>query len=198
MKRRLASLLATTLAAATLAVLAPASPAHADTNVCTGQGVANTGPLVYPVTTLPLGTVTVTQPRVVGFAFNVAFGTCAPDLGKGLTATGIINGWCGHSSGQGVTGNGHRFTWIEAGSIALVTGEVTGVAHIIPDPTIAGNSCLTGATSFLVTFAIVLSHCTISKFKTTITIPFPATLTPFTQFASVHTGPMTYFTKICF
>ena len=211
MKRPLASLLATTLAAGTVAALAPASPASADTNVCAGTGTAFTSPIFYPVSLTPSGTTanaTVLAPNTGSFFFLFTFGgvgACVPDLGKGLTATGTVSGWCGHSSGTGVTGQGHRFAWVEAGSLAVITGEVTGVAQVGPDPFVPGNSCFTGATQFLVNLAFVLSHCAVLKQKnlTAVTIPVPAThlLTPpvFGISAHVTTFPRTqhYWTKVC-
>lgn len=197
MKDRLVSLLATTLVATAVAVPAAVSPAAADTNLCVGHGTATTGPLVYPVTATTAPMVTVRQPWTVGFAFTIALGTCAPDLGKSLTATGWIRGWCGLSSGQGVTGNGHRFNWIEAGGVAVITGELDGIAHVVPDPTVPGNSCLTGATTFLVTLGVVSRHCGFTKTKGLTDVgPLPSTLTT-TLPVSIHTGPWGVHWKLC-
>jgi hypothetical protein len=198
MRHRLAAPTAVALVASSLALLVPASPASADTNVCVGQGVATTGPLVYPITVSTAPSVTLNAPRTVGFAFGINIGTCAPDLGKNLTATGTVNGWCGLSSGKGTTGQGHRFAWIAAGGVAVVTGEVDGIATFTPDPLIAGNSCLTGATQWLVTFAVVLHHCLVAmtKFLTNVG-PLPSTLTTVTPLTSFHTGPWGVHYKFC-
>lgn len=198
MRHRLAALTAVALVASSLALLAPASPASADTNVCVGRGAANTGPLVYPVTASTAPMVTVHQPRAVGFTLGVNLGSCVPDLGKSLTATGTLTGWCGLWSGKGITGQGHQFTWIAVGAVSVVTGEVDGIAVVTPDPTITGNSCLTGATTFLVTFAVVLRHCIVTKSKLlTPGDPLPSTLTPVGPFVSFHTGPWGTHWRFC-
>lgn len=197
MKRHLASLLAAAVGTSVLAV-APVSPAAADTNVCAGHGTATTsGPLVFPVTSSPLGTVTVHQSRTVTFGFSTSLGTCAPDLGKSLTATGQLSGWCGHSSGHGITGNAHRFAWVSAGTVLVLTGDVTGIAHAAPD-VLTGQSCMTGATSFLVTFGVLLLHCPVDAFKTKQLVK-PPTLTTSTTVGpvSVNTGAMTTHVKLC-
>jgi len=207
MRRRIASLLGAALVLSALAVLSPA-PASADTNVCAGQGIANVAPgLTYPVTavttTAPSLDVRVRQPRTSGFAFNFTIGTCAPDLGKALNATGTLTGWCGHSSGQGVTSNGHAFSFVSAGSFLLITGEVTGIVNAIPDPTLLpGNSCNsdTGAFRFLVTGAALLHHCVAVNTVTLQTVPIPPGLTvttvgPIT--VGVHTGPLSEHVRVC-
>ena len=207
MKRRIAAFLGATLAASALVLVAPAPPASADTNVCAGQGTATTSPIFYPVRVVTTGTtasVTVLAPNTASFAFAFGgLGVCAPGP-KSLTATGTVSGWCGHSSGTGVTGQGHRFAWVSAASKLILTGEVTGIVNAAPDPTIAGNSCLTGATTFIVTGAVVLYHCLILKQKglTTVTIPLPpihtlTTVLSASLHATVTGGTQHYWTKVC-
>lgn len=206
MRRRLARLLPAALVLGTLGFV-PAPPAAADTNVCAGQGVANVGPgLTYPVTattsTSPAVDVRVRQPRTAGFAFNFSLGTCAPDLGKALNAGGVLTGWCGHSSGQGVTSNGHRFAWISAGGVMLFTGEVTGVGHAKPDPTWSNNTCnsVQGAFRFLIEFVVVLDHCRVIQTSTLLTVPIPPFLTATTIGPTtwgIHTGPLNEHVHIC-
>jgi hypothetical protein len=206
MRRRIASLLGATLVLSALSVLAPA-PASADNNVCVGQGTANVGPgLTYPVTvettTAPTVDVRVRQPRTAGFAFLFGIGTCAPDLNKQLTAGGTLTGWCGHSSGQGTTSNGHNFAFVSAASFLIITGEVVGIVNAVPDPLAANNSCNSsgGANRFLVTGAVALVHCPVAGVVVLTAIPITATLTvttvgPLT--VGVHTGPLSEHVRIC-
>lgn len=196
MRARLAAFLATTSIATALVALAPVSPASADTNVCAGQGSLTTGPLVYPVTATTAPSVTINQPRTVAFAFGIGIGTCAPDLGKSLTATGTLTGWCGLWSGQGITGQGHQFAWLAAGGVAVFTGELDGVALVTPN-VLAGQSCLTGATSFLVTLVALLRHCLILKSKNLHYLSVvPSTLTKNPP-VWIHTGPPSIHYRTC-
>ena len=204
MRHRRASILGATLAVSALAMASPVSPASADTNVCVGQGVAVTGPLVYPTTvtttTAPSAIVTVQAPRTVGFAFNIVLGTCAPDFGKGLAATGALSGWCGHSSGTGVTAQGHRFALLGAGSFLLLTGGVTGVVNTFHDLLIAHNDCLDGATNWFVTGVLLLTHCPTVENRISLTIPIPVTLSTTTVAGltvSIHTGPTSVHNDTC-
>ena len=153
MTRRIAVFLSALLAAGTLAVLAP-QPAGA-IEVCAGQGTAFTGaPLTYP------GLSTSAQTT---FAFVFTIGAC-PHIPSGttfkpLTATGSVLGWCGLSSGAGITGNGDLFAWVGVGGLLIMTGHAGGLVHATPD-ILAGESCISGADAFIITVAVVLLNCT--------------------------------------
>ena len=149
--RGLAAVLLTTV----VGVVAP-SPASAHTQVCVGQGTANTAPLYYPV---------LAHATTGPFTFNLGFGACVP--AGALTAFGTLSGWCGQSNGRGIVGGGHSFSYDSAGSMLVIFSTPTapnppgslvlGVAHAIHDVTsIPPQSCLTGATRFLVTGAVAM------------------------------------------
>lgn len=150
MKRRIA-LLAGAAVLATVGMFAPASPASASAQgVCAGQGTANlsTGlglPGVHPANTA---------------TFNITFGVCVnvPNNKTTLTATGTVTGWCGLSYGQGVTQDGHRFTFTSQGTVLVVTGEVTGVVIVEPAPGTTGSCLNKTANVFLVTGLGVKTH----------------------------------------
>lgn len=157
----LAAIAAAALVAALL-VMIPAAPASADTGLCGGVGTATVGapgnglyyPVVGPKKTLPFT-----------FGGGLLGGVTCVTLegGKTLTAFGTINGYCGQSYGVGVAfGNSpHRFQFISSGGVLVITGEITGLATALPDPTIAGNSCLPtggGAFSFIVAGHVVKNH----------------------------------------
>lgn len=215
--RRLACRLLTTLVASTVAVFVPTTSADADSGVCTGQGVANVWPPMVAPTTVtrlptPVGTTTVTvqPPRTSAFTFAVVLGTCT-DPAKAFTATGQVTGWCGHSSGVGVTSSGRWFAWVEAGGVVLFTGHVTGFAQVLADPTVGANDCVSnsvvfpgsppGASRFIVTYAFGSSPCTFFDLTTTVWVPMPwlwqePTVGPLK--VSVQSGPpMAYSTRAC-
>ena len=153
MTRRLAVFLSALLAAGTLVALAP-QPAGA-VEVCAGEGTAVTGaPLTYP------GLSTSAQ---TAFTFAFIFGACphipTGTTNKTLTATSWVLGWCGFSSGAGITGNGDLFAWVGLGDFLILTGHTVGLVHTTPD-VLNGESCITGADVFIVTGAVVLSNCT--------------------------------------
>lgn len=157
--RRLVSLVCATAFAAVLVVAAP-TPASAN-GVCAGAtGTATLStPLVYPGVEL--------TPRSAAFAVGFSVGAClnittAPPgaVVKSLTATGTLNGYCGTSSGTGVTGDGHSFSWVSAGTFLLLTGGLQGVVSAIPDA-VNGESCLTGADVFVVSGVAVKQHCVV-------------------------------------
>lgn len=173
MRRRLAILLAAALAASTFAVLAPTRPAVADTDACAGTGTAIVGApgLLYPGVGNSVTTTGTTTNSTVQLArklpFSFAFhsppqGTCS--FKAGLFATGLVSGWCGHSWGTGVTDNGHRFAWVQAGPSWVITGELDGLIQAVPD-VLAGESCATGALGFVIAGAVELRHCAASKTK---------------------------------
>lgn len=170
MRQRLAAL----VSVLTLALGAfGAAPPAGSNEACAGQGIAVTGaPLTYPVTATSAPQVTVRQPRIATWGFSTTLGTCAPDLAKALSATGLVSGWCGLSSGTGTTGNGIRFAWVGVGGVLAFTGGLVGVAQVTPNA-LANQSCHTGATSFLVAFATAKVGCGTTKSKGLVDSPVP-------------------------
>ncbi|HEX2040005.1 MAG TPA: hypothetical protein VHF47_09785 [Acidimicrobiales bacterium] len=170
MRRRLAVLLATTLVIATLGMLP--SPPPASATMCVGQGTANTGaPFYYPgtptVTTSPSSVAVNLQvgPAYTSFSFSMTLGTCAPNLAETLSAIGQVSGWCGHAWGSGVTNSGHRVVILIVGNTIVYTGGLAGIGTIMANA-LAGESCVTGALSFIVVSALILLNCQIHKTKT--------------------------------
>jgi hypothetical protein len=171
--RRLAALWAATAVAT--GVLAAAPPARA-TDVCTGQGTAQTGtPLTYPVTASSgPARITVRQGRTTswGFASTPGLALCAPNLAKSLSAGGVMYGWCGLSFGSGATSNGSRFAWVGVGGTMVFTGGLVGTASVQPD-VLANESCMTGADRFLVHYAVAKAGCSLTKSKGLVDSPVP-------------------------
>jgi hypothetical protein len=195
MKRKLAVLLAAMLAGATSMVLTP-SPAAA-TDVCAGTGTADVTPgLLYPVTANsgPQARLLIGDSTQHTFSFGFTTGTCAPNLTKSTVspfATGVLLGYCGHSFGFGTTWNGHSFAWVSVGGTLVITGHLIGVVNAVPNPTIAGNSCIhvgttadlatAGALTFIINGAVLLVHCSslttvdqLTPLVTTGVLPSPA------------------------
>lgn len=208
MRRRSISLLGALFLGATTVALVPAHPASA-TGVCIGVlGAATTSaPMFYPVTAFSsAGTLlAVTQRSSTTANFTVNFGIVGcvtPVQINGFSASGTVNGWCGHSSATGVTSDGFRFAWISAGTVLVATGGVTGVASVVPD-LLAGESCLSGADGFIVNAVGLKAHCALkSKGLTTLIVPIPPTNTLTgigTQGLHVTTQPVGihYWTKLC-
>jgi|SRR5688500_1326476 len=194
--RRVTALVPVLLVAAGLCTTA--GPVRA-TNVCAGQGTFTSGALYYPVTANTGPQVTVQQPPWVGWAFSITLGTCAPNLTKGMSATGVLNGWCGLFSASGTTSNGYRFTMQNVGSVLLFTGGLNGIGSLQPD-VLGGQSCLSGATGFLIQLAVVKASCGLlkHKFLTTLPVPIPATLSPLPGgLGSVHTNNTHVWSKLC-
>lgn len=164
MKRRSAALLSGIAAAAVLGFSSSVVPASAHTGVCAGSGTLTTSaPFLYLTPTDFLGLAHATT-TLFGLSF-LTLGECQPAKPGGLTATGAMSGWCDLSSGEGTTGDGHRFAFLGAGSFLIFTGELVGVVNAIPNA-IAGENCLQpGADQFLVTGVATLVHCTITKGK---------------------------------
>lgn len=159
MRRRFAAFLATLLAAGTLAVLAP-QPANA-IDICAGTGTASTDPVFYPPFT---GTLTPGNARLT-FRFTFTVGSCVhlptAGMGKTINAGGTFSGWCGLSSGTGMTDNGALFAWVGLGSMLVLTGHLEGLVNATPD-VVNQESCSptgTGALNFLVTGGAVLLNC---------------------------------------
>jgi hypothetical protein len=179
MRRRISVLLAAALAGTALVLLGPAPPSGAVV-VCTGQGIVTVLPgLLFPV----LGGFTgARKDHVVDVligdtnihhGFSVHLGTTGacvhaavpPTVGPAQGA-GTLKGYCGHSSGTG-TINGQLFSWIESGTVMLLTGHVVGGGNFAP--VLGTGSCAhfepvtplpSGATEFLLTLAGVGLNCT--------------------------------------
>lgn len=195
MRRRLAMLLSATLLVASAAVLVPASPAAAGVGVCAGQGVATLSQgLLYPMSALvqavtpglphPVHVVAPHQPVTTSFVFSIQIGACAysnaPTVDT-ISAAGMVSGWCGLSSGTGVTNRGARFTWVSAGSIIVLTGGIIGVVHALPEPLDMTKDCNGnkggGETEFIIVgAALIFDHCAVKQ-KTSTTVTVPGSLT---------------------
>ncbi|HEX2039702.1 MAG TPA: hypothetical protein VHF47_08225 [Acidimicrobiales bacterium] len=173
MRNRRAVLFVTLVLGSWLGALTPVSPASAQ-DACTGTGSSSVGSpgLFYPwvgtsATTYGLSGAEVTLhplPKLLPFSFSVsAVGICA--LGTfPVSTSGLISGWCGHAWGVGVTSDGLRFAWVDAGGKLIVTGGLVGTMSYTPDA-IAGQSCFTGALSFLTWGTFAKLHCNLVKQK---------------------------------
>lgn len=169
----------------------PTPPAAA--NGCVGTGVLVTGvPLTYPVSFTP--SVGLHQPPWSVFNLSTTGGACLPTL-KTFGATGVFNGWCGLNSGAGTTNTGHRFAWVNVGTVMVFTGGLVGVASVVPD-TLNGESCLSGADVFLVTYGAAKVGCTVAKTKQLLPIPVPPHLLT-VQGVAVHSDGFHMWLKVC-
>jgi hypothetical protein len=156
--RRLVSMLWAACLAATLLVTAPASPASAEGACPASLGTLTTGaPLFFPGVALTPTFTTFSMSFTVGACVNVTTAPPGAAVAPNLTATGVLSGYCGTSSGSGITSNGYRFSWVSAGGVLVLTGELTGLVGITPD-TPNGESCATGANAFITTAGPVLDH----------------------------------------
>jgi hypothetical protein len=173
-----------------VAVLAPASPASASPCVVGLAAASVTPGLLYPVTG-PLITKSGNQLRVdwnnghtTGASWSILIPIASTCPG-GISASGTLNGYCGHSAGTGTDTAGHLIAWTSLGGFLVLTNELTGVAHATPDPLIVNNNCLhlgsvfgtgppkgalpSGATRFLVSGAVWRFNCPASQLTTTLT-----------------------------
>lgn len=135
---------------AVFALIAPSTwapnPAHASVDSCTGTGTMSTNPYYYPPSP-PTST-----------AFSITLNVVCVTFATQVTMNGFINGWCGLMSGYGTANvfgthappSGHRFAI--NGSSWFLTGEVVGFLAPLADPA-SGQSCFSGATSFIVVAA---------------------------------------------
>jgi hypothetical protein len=159
MRRSLARFLAAATLAAGLGVVGPPSPASAHEDVCAGvlSNATTSAPFFYPGVSL--------SKTVAAFAFTLgATGVCAPSLGD-LNVSGIVEGYCGLSSGRG-TAFGHEFAWTGVGGFLVLQGGAQGIVNASPNA-FQGESCFSGADNFLIQGAWALTvHCT-SKTKVT-------------------------------
>lgn len=162
MKRITAVLVAAiAFSAMALSPLAPSVSAHTD--ACAGTGTMNTGSGFTDLIIDPVA-------RTSGFVFSLTLGACASK--SSLWMSGVMSGWCALSSGEGITDSGHRFSFINVGTLVLFTGEVDGAGAITMNA-LSGQSCvpLNGANGFLLTFAVEKRHCTLTKTKFSTTEP---------------------------
>ena len=123
-------------------------PASAHTNTCTGTGVMT---MSTPVFYKFLG-----RAAHGNFTFSLT-GVCAASAG--LVAAGHFMGWCDDAIGQGVfnDGSSHASDWsVEGTAIEFVGPGVYGTGDWHPDVT-AGQSCVSGATQFLVNISVALT-----------------------------------------
>lgn len=138
-------------------------PAHAE-QVCYGTGVLET-PLLK--TFVPV----VGGPANSGY-LSGAIGICLPHLGVGVVQ-GVITGWCESAQGTMLI-NGGAGALLVFGSTIMLTGpQLYGVGNWVPFP---GQSCLTGARMFQVTFgALNLGGppLTLPPVTTTTTVSLP-------------------------
>jgi hypothetical protein len=147
MKRRIGLLLAAATVLTAVGMFVP-SPASAHTDACVGAAGRAT-------LSAGLGL----PPSSVTANFNITFNTGACAAKATLSASGTVTGACGQSRGFGTTTNGHNFLWTSAGTLLVLTGEVSGVVTAASDPTVANNSCANGtAKEFVVSGAGVLKH----------------------------------------
>ena len=124
------------------------SPASAHTDSCVSQGIAtlSTG----------LGLPGLHAANTAAFNYNTSIGFCV--AGGLLTANGVLTGWCGLSSGNGVTTMGHRFSYVSQGGYMIVTGEVNGSASVTEDIFDAGACINKTAWNFIITGTVELHH----------------------------------------
>lgn len=179
MHRRIAASLSVPVVLGAVGLALPIDPVGAD--VCAGTGSATVAApgLQYPV----VGTA-----RTLGFSATLNTGTCLPGFG-GLTATGTVEGYCGHSRGSGTDTDDHLFGFVSAGGILVVTSELTGVVVAVPNVP-AGESCIppNGALQFILAGAVSRVNCVTNL------LPGAATVTDLTAplgdigvFVQVHT-----------
>ncbi|HEX2040004.1 MAG TPA: hypothetical protein VHF47_09780 [Acidimicrobiales bacterium] len=176
MRRHLALLLSAALTA-TPGALTSVAPAHAS-GVCSGLGTMSVGGagLFFPGAVHQGGPTLTIQATPQTLPFNLSFSlanTCAPNPAKGFSAGGMVSGWCGHTWGQGITGHGYRFAWVQAGPLLLLTGALEGKLTMVPD-ILAGQSCATGALGFVVSGSVTKVTCT-TKSKTSHLTAVPGT-----------------------
>lgn len=187
MRRRLAMLSAVVLVSAGALGPGPTNPASA-TNVCAGLGTATVTPgLLAPIVPLTgslpsLNTsiwllLDALETSAFVFGIGPTGGICTSGTAtQTITATGTVNGYCGHSAGSGVDDQGHVFGWVGVGTLLVITGELTGAVIANPNPTNPSTSCFNGhggATDFIVTGAVLRTNCAGSNTLTTLLTTVP-------------------------
>ena len=173
MRRRIALFLTALLAGATLAVAGSSAPAGA-TAVCAGTGTATVAPALWgPITiNAAAGTPPATVDILIGlntlhtWGFSQDLGACLPG-GPLVNANGTLRGFCGFATGVGTTTDGYLLTFVGIGALLVITGHLTGVVAVIPDPTTPTPTCvhlgeinLPGHSRFIVAGATAKLHCT--------------------------------------
>jgi hypothetical protein len=149
----------------------PMAPADALVHgTCAGLGQAHlSSPFGSPVGTTPN---TFSSVHSANFTFH--FTTAANCLlihtptpssvsvTGGLSASGVVHGWCGLVVGNGITSFGNSFYMLGVGGVLVFTGGVSGVVAAVPN-VIAGDSCLDHtADDFILTGAVALHSCTVT------------------------------------
>lgn len=117
------------------------APAQAHTEVCAGTGTMT---IAFPLGWVAGGT--------ANFAFTYTVGTCVTlSSFESLSASGVITGLCGLSSGWGTTNHGHNFTFLNTGTVFVMSGEANGAFSFVEDPTDSGSCLLNTNSNFLLT-----------------------------------------------
>lgn len=131
---------------ATVALVAPSTPASAHEDACAGWGLFIEGE--------PLGEMGLSPMVTTTFWTNIVVGTCAASYE--FSAIGTISGWCTSASGTGTTSTGHNFSFTVKGTMVTVIGEVNGVGHL----STVGRStaCIYGSYYFTAFWSLALSH----------------------------------------
>ena len=169
MRRRMALLVAVTAVSGVMTMFSPTStPAQADVHgACVGV-VGNAhlhDTLTYP---------THGPSKSASFTFHFDPAVCVdldpPGVATTISATGTVHGWCGLSTGSGVTSTGTTFGWVGVGGDLVLTGGLSGDVHATPNLA-TGDSCTTGADDFVVSGAAVGHSCTVG-------VSVPPTTTP--------------------
>lgn len=171
LKRKVAMLAVVSAVSGVLMMFSPATPAQAVPvhDACVGAGSATLGsPLGYPLGTTA-GTFSSAHSSNFTFHFNTA-SVCALG-GPALSATGTVHGWCGLSTGTGVTSTGGTFMWVGLGGTLVVTGQIVGLVNAVPD-TLAGSSCANhSASRFLVNGLGLQQSCSVVNTSVGTTVP---------------------------
>ena len=129
-------------AAATL--LGSAAPAQAHPDACVVQFTLTTSNGLGP-------------PGLTNNTANFTLsstGVCAS--GVSFRASGTFTGACGLGVGQGMTFDGHRFTFQVSGNAAVFNGGVNGTTTLVEDPLDSGTCVNATATNFTGTGALIL------------------------------------------
>ena len=153
MRRRTAMLVAVTAVSGVMTMFPPTStPAQANVHAACAS-VGGTAHLHSPLT-YPTG-----PSHSASFTFHLdpdlSECTGAPD---NLSASGTVHGWCGLSSGSGVTSAGTSFGWVGVGGTLVLSGGLSGAVNAVPN-VVLGDLCSTGADDFVINGAVVNHSC---------------------------------------
>lgn len=146
MQRILRRLLPLVALVSVVTVGAP-TPAHADTDTCTG---------VYTMTLSTGFGLPVLTNNTASFLISMTAGACAAK--PTLTMAGTVTGACGLASGSGTTYNGHSFTFQWFDGLMVFTGQVTGVLAVNEDPTDVGSCTTKTAVNFTLMGSLAKTH----------------------------------------